>query len=527
MKLRYKLNFILIAAAVGSSLAVSAVFLKLQKSAVEKAEQEKIQIIIEETRKIISEATLSRDPLMLMDYLSTPRRDRPQVIGCRASINGIWSNIGAPSSGKDTTGSFEEEIWGGNTGVALRFSKAHIEAQKAQALKHAVGNLKIALAVVSAASILAAFLLSWSLTRRIRSLASEVEKVSGGKLGAVAVVKGSDEISELGRKFNEMSQKLLEVEQMKRTFISSVTHELRSPLGAIESYVRMMLADGAGTASSGGTVNKASGSQNGAVPEALPRVPADSGALPGPRRVLADGAPSASGARPCPTDDRRVPAVGQVPQTPGALRPGGTSQRSPEERANLQRILENASRLSHFVTTLLDISKIERGKMDFLPRKTDPAALIRDTAAFFVPKAEESGLALVTDIAPGLPEIILDQDLTGHVMTNLISNSIKFTPKSGKITVASAMKVDGGEKFLRVEVRDTGVGIPKSDLARLFLPFEQVRNQMKAKGTGLGLALAKRIVEMHDGRIGVESEQGRGSIFWFELPYKRKATQAK
>lgn len=442
MKLRHKLYFTLIAVAVGSALSVSAVFLELQKSAIEKSEAEKIDLILNETRNVISESLLAKDPLMIMDHLKTISRDRPEVVSTRMRISGQWRDISIPSSQKDAAQTYDREIWVENTGVSLRLSGSYINKQKKNALLNAAKDLVVALAVVCVLSIAAAFLLSWSLTRRLGSLSDEIRKVGEGKLGAVTRIKGSDEIADLAKKFNDMSQKLLELEQMKRTFISSVTHELRSPLGAIESYVRMLTLD--------------------------------------------------------------------------------ESKWTASELANLGRIQENAARLSRFVTTLLDISRIEKGKMDLSLRLYNPATLVQDTVAFFAPKAKETGLDLKSEVQENIPVTLLDPDLIGHVVTNLLSNAIKFTPRNGRIMVSARTKAEGKNTSLRISVEDTGVGIPASESTRLFSPFERVKNPLNAKGTGLGLALAKGIVELHGGKIGVVSKIGKGSIFWFELPLKHK-----
>ncbi len=459
MKLRYKLNLAFFALAMGSAVLVALVFLRLQKATIEQSELEKIDIITTETRKIIYESALSKDPLMLMDYLSALSRDNPSVIGASINLTGEWSTIvkddvqkgrirtKTGKDGQELGRNYPEEdiltkeIWAEKIGVRVRFSKSHIENQKNEARAQAKSDLSAALFIVFTLSILAAFLISWSLTRRLNTLSAEIAKLGEGKLGTATVIKGRDEISELGKKFNLMSQNLLELERMKKTFISSVTHELRSPLGAIESYVRMMIAN-----------------------------------------------------------DKNMEAG---------------------QKASLQRIQENAMRLSHFVTTLLDISRIERGKMDISRRLYKPAALIEDIAAFFSPKANESGLVLRIEIQPNMPDIMFDPDLVGHVLTNLISNAIKFTPKNGRIIIRAFAYVKQEIALLRISVQDTGIGISKENCAKLFSPFTRIQNQiLQAKGTGLGLALSKGIVELHGGQIGVDSEPGKGSIFWFELPYK-------
>ena len=137
------------------------------------------------------------------------------------------------------------------------------------------------------------------------------------------------------------------------------------------------------------------------------------------------------------------------------------------------------------------------------------------------PLANEKGLAL-TGEAPLDLELPLDRPRVIQVLTNLVANAIKFTPAGGAVEVTAG--VDGDR--MRVTVRDTGVGIPANELSKLFQRFSQLDMSVtrQSGGTGLGLSICKALVEAHGGEIGVTSEPGTGSTFWFALPLQRQAT---
>jgi two-component system phosphate regulon sensor histidine kinase PhoR len=127
---------------------------------------------------------------------------------------------------------------------------------------------------------------------------------------------------------------------------------------------------------------------------------------------------------------------------------------------------------------------------------------------------ERAGLTLMVDAPPGLPEVRADIRRLEQVLVNLIHNSVKFTSPHGIITLLA----EGESSFIRFAVRDTGVGIPADDLLRIFERFFRVDRSRSGGGTGLGLSIARHIVEAHGGRIWAESEEGRGSTFYFTIP---------
>jgi signal transduction histidine kinase len=173
----------------------------------------------------------------------------------------------------------------------------------------------------------------------------------------------------------------------------------------------------------------------------------------------------------------------------------------------------------------LDVAALERGKVLL---HCEPAAitpLLQDVANFFGPKAAEKSLKVsVEDTA--LPPVSMDVEKIRQVLTNLFSNAIKFTPPGGSIRLGAHLSND----FLRVSVRDSGVGISEADQLKIFNKFEQVKSarvQIKGpKGTGLGLSICKALVELHGGEIGIVSERGQGSEFFFLLPLKSPAPMA-
>ena len=182
---------------------------------------------------------------------------------------------------------------------------------------------------------------------------------------------------------------------------------------------------------------------------------------------------------------------------------------------NLNIIVDEGERLTAMMSDVLDLAKLEAGRAEWRPRRVDLAGLVREardkTASLF----EAQGLAWTENLEDGLPPVLCDRDKVLQVLMNLISNAVKFTP-AGAVRVG--LSRDNGSA--RVVVADTGIGITAQDLGKLFSKFVQLSDTLtdKPRGTGLGLSICKHIVELHGGRIWVESEPGRGSTFSFTLP---------
>jgi len=179
-----------------------------------------------------------------------------------------------------------------------------------------------------------------------------------------------------------------------------------------------------------------------------------------------------------------------------------------------RQVISSAKRLQLLVDDLLDAVSIEAGTFSVHPEEVDAAERIRDVLESVSPLVLEARLDLFVELPDHLPAF-MDGRRIGQVLLNLVGNAIKFTPDGGTITVAA--RRDGDR--VRCAVADTGIGIAPSDVPRLFRRFSQIepgpRNQV---GTGLGLSICKAIIEAHGGEIGVASEKGLGSTFWFTLP---------
>jgi len=187
-----------------------------------------------------------------------------------------------------------------------------------------------------------------------------------------------------------------------------------------------------------------------------------------------------------------------------------------DELKLLTAIREDAQRLGRLVGELLDFSKMESGKIDLQFAPVPAGAALEAAVRPFATQADEKGVKIIVDIPKDLPEVLVDADKVTWVLSNLIGNALRYTDAGGEIRL-SAIRDDG---MLVVHCQDTGTGIPLEQQSRLFLPFVQLpgRPDHPAGGAGLGLAISKEIVEAHGGRIWVESEPGKGSVFSFSLP---------
>ena len=184
-----------------------------------------------------------------------------------------------------------------------------------------------------------------------------------------------------------------------------------------------------------------------------------------------------------------------------------------------QDILNSGQHLLALINDILDMAKIEAGKLNL---KFDPMRIeevVEDAIRLMHNRADAAGLDLVVDL-PDLPEIEGDYRALKQVLLNLLSNALKFTPRGGQVTVTAALELGGQGERVRVSVHDTGIGISEEDMERLARPFEQIESQLSKsqQGSGLGLALTKSLVQMHNGVLDLKSEPGQGTTASFALP---------
>jgi len=320
-------------------------------------------------------------------------------------------------------------------GYSQRVSEELIQ----QALFESRQRIQMAAITALAMGIVGALILAQLMTRPIQELMKGAREIGAGRLDTRIVTRSTDELGELAWEFNTMAVKLKELDQMKKDFVSNVTHELRSPLTSIRGYIELLLQ---GTA---GELNKT--------------------------------------------------------------------------QAEYLVVVKNAGlRLARFIDNLLDVAKIEAQRLDLHPESIDMGKVAYEMEVLFRPQATEKKITFERQAPDTLPKAWADSDRLAEILTNLLSNAFKFTPESGKIT----MTVKENGKYLETRVKDSGIGIPKEYLAKVFDKFEQVKQSKgitkKYSGTGLGLTITKGMVEAHGGKIWVESQVGQGTTFIFTLP---------
>lgn len=201
-----------------------------------------------------------------------------------------------------------------------------------------------------------------------------------------------------------------------------------------------------------------------------------------------------------------------------------------ELQADYLSVIKNSTvRLGRFIDNLLDVAKIEAHKLRLSPESQHLFPLAHEMEVLFKPQMDEKKIRFVNAVPKNLPPAFADKDKLAEVLINLTSNAIKFTPDNGEIRLSAVE----GPNYLEMSLQDSGVGIPKDAAAKLFNKFEQVKSSQglarKQKGTGLGLTIAKGIIEAHGGKIWVESPPpaGQGTVFHFTVPKLTDELKAK
>jgi len=199
----------------------------------------------------------------------------------------------------------------------------------------------------------------------------------------------------------------------------------------------------------------------------------------------------------------------------GILLQGLAGPLNEEQTKQLEMVRHSATHLLNLINDVLDVSKIEAGQLEIYPTVVEVREVVEAAERTVRPMAEGKGLRFTVSISPEVGTVVTDRKRLEQVLLNLLSNAVKFT-ETGEVSLECAYE---GDRLLFC-VRDTGVGIKAEDIEKLFQPFRQL--DMSAtrihEGTGLGLSICKRLVEMMGGEIGVESEFGKGSAFYFYIP---------
>ncbi len=191
---------------------------------------------------------------------------------------------------------------------------------------------------------------------------------------------------------------------------------------------------------------------------------------------------------------------------------------NPQQLKALQTVERSGNHLLELINDILDVAKIEAGKLELEYMPTSLVDLCQSSLTFIKQQALQKRITVNLKLPPNLPSLLIDQRRMRQVLINLLNNAVKFTPEGGSISLEVSPKQ---QNLVRISVSDTGIGIGPENLNKLFQPFIQIDSALNRKysGTGLGLALVKRIVELHGGSVGLTSELGVGSCFTIELPF--------
>jgi signal transduction histidine kinase len=319
-------------------------------------------------------------------------------------------------------------MMGGNGNGAMSQLYIDFRASFNEALIYA------ALAAMFVAVILSLFF-SRSVTVPVQAMSLAAQRIADGRYDERVQVNGEDELAQLALHFNQMAEKLNNVESMRRRLIGDVSHELRTPLTAIK------------------------GSMEG----------------------LMDGI-------------------------------------LPANVETFQQIHAETDRLNRLVDDLQELSRVETRAYQLDIRPLDITAVVQTVTKRLVPRFESKRISLHLELTPDLPPILADEDRAIQILTNLTGNALQYTPEGGRITI-TAKRISNE---VQIAVLDTGIGIPPEHLSHIFDRFYRVdksRSRQSGGGSGIGLTIARALVEAHGGRIWVKSAgEGQGCEFYFALP---------
>lgn len=195
---------------------------------------------------------------------------------------------------------------------------------------------------------------------------------------------------------------------------------------------------------------------------------------------------------------------------------GDVGEITREQRDFLNKAYESNERMIKLINDLLNVTRIEEGRYLYKPTFLDISKIVEDVVSFYKIQAKRKNIELVLIKKKNLPEVKADEEKIKLAIANLVDNAINYTMPGGKVSVI----LKGNEKEIKISVKDTGIGIPEAQKERVFSKFFRASNAMRiqTEGTGLGLFITKNIIEAHGGKIWFESEEGKGTTFYFTLP---------
>lgn len=352
---------------------------------------------------------------------------------------------------------------------------------------------------------LSSFFISRSIANPLVRMAKIVPRVARGEFNQKIDIKSNDEIGELASAFNQMATDLKKSQEQIKRHAEELEGEVRERTRELNRKVKELT------------------DMKTAMLNMMEDMDETNKELEAKQRMIEEANRELRKLDKMKTDfmnigahELKTPLIPIVGYLDMIL---GDKNLNEKQKKEIKICLRNAKRLQMLVNDILDISKLESKTMKFVMRDLNIKTVIRDAIADLKSFAEERNLKLVLKVPKKLPTVYGDRYRLTQVLENLVNNAIKFTEK-GTVTIEAGQE-DGK---IVVHVRDTGVGIPEEDMPKLFTKFFQVDTSAKRKygGSGLGLAICKNIIEEHGGKIWVESEPGKGSVFSFSLPVKQR-----
>ncbi len=333
---------------------------------------------------------------------------------------------------------------GENVGTFIvGFSQDNMKEEIDNGISMMLHKIKIIVIVTMIFGLLLSYFLGYSFAKPIKMLTNAAEQISKGNLDVEIKVNRKDEIGKLSNTFNNMAKQIKELDSMKDSFVSSVSHELRSPLSAIDGYCDLLIE----------CVNN--------------------------------------------------------------------NYSKEQELKGLQIIKQATVRLTNFINNILDLAKMKANKLEVKKVDADIAPIIDEIVTLYQPLATQQKKRVYSEIADGIPKINIDIEKMKQVITNLVSNAMKFTKENGNVGVKAFPVSNGyGDDYIEIWVQDDGVGIPKQQVDMVFQKFYQVHDGefKRPKGTGLGLTIVFEMVKLHKGYVWAESDLGKGTTFKIALP---------
>ncbi len=342
------------------------------------------------------------------------------------AFNRHMAEMMVPSTGQ-MMGGMGQMMGGPGQGSASQRLYQDFRASFNEALLYAVFAAVLVAVVVSV-------IFSRSVVAPLHAVMDASQRIAAGSYDERVRVYGNDELAQLAARFNQMAEKLEQVESMRRRLIGDVSHELRTPLTAIK------------------------GSMEGLIDGVLPAT-----------------------------------------------------------HETYQQIYTEADRLNRLVDDLQELSRVEAGSYHLDIKPVDVSSLVQTVAKRLSLQFESKRISLDLKLAPDLPRVQADEDRAVQVLTNLVGNALQYTPENGKVSVSATRLNDE----VQIAVHDTGIGIPPEHLTHIFDRFYRVdksRSRRAGGGSGIGLTIARALVEAQGGRIWAGSEgEDQGSIFTFTL----------